>query len=42
MGRYEGNPEWDDIVPIAQVEGEGALSQIAYTEEYAEGTIVIF
>lgn len=39
MGRYEGNPEWDDIVPIAQVEGEGALSQIAYTEEYAEGIV---
>ena len=38
MGRYEGNPEWDDVVPIPQEEGEGALAQIAYTDEYAEGT----
>lgn len=37
MGRYEGNPEWDDVVPIPQDDGEGALAQIAYTDEYAEG-----
>ena len=37
MGRYEGNPEWDDVAPIPQEEGEGALAQIAYTDEYAEG-----
>lgn len=37
MGKYEGNPEWDDVVPIPQEEGEGALAQIAYTEEYSEG-----
>lgn len=37
MGKYEGNPEWDDVVPIPQDDGEGALAQIAYTEEYAEG-----
>lgn len=37
MGRYEGNPEWDDVVPLYQEDGEGALSQIAYTEEYSEG-----
>jgi protein farnesyltransferase/geranylgeranyltransferase type-1 subunit alpha len=36
MGLYEGNPEWDDVVPIPQDDGEGALAQIAYTEEYAE------
>lgn len=37
MGLYEGNPEWDDVVPIPQDDGEGALAQIAYTDEYAEG-----
>lgn len=37
MGRYESDPVWDDVVPIPQVDGEGALAQIAYTEEYAEG-----
>jgi protein farnesyltransferase/geranylgeranyltransferase type-1 subunit alpha len=37
MGRYEGDPEWDDVVPIPQDDGEGALAQIAYTDEYAEG-----
>jgi hypothetical protein len=40
MGRYEGNPQWDDVVPIPQEEGEGALAQIAYTDEYAEGTLL--
>jgi len=39
MGRYEGDPEWDDIVPIPQDDGEGALAQIAYTEEYSEGKL---
>ncbi len=37
MGRYEGNPEWDDVAPIPQDDGEGALAAIAYTDEYAEG-----
>lgn len=37
MGTYEGDPEWDDVVPIPQDDGEGALAQIAYTDEYAEG-----
>lgn len=37
MGKYEGNPVWDDVVPIPQDDGEGALAQIAYTDEYAEG-----
>ncbi|KAK6612347.1 prenyltransferase alpha subunit [Botrytis cinerea] len=36
MGIYEKNPIWDDVVPIAQDDGEGALAQIAYTDEYAE------
>ncbi|KAF4629344.1 hypothetical protein G7Y89_g8805 [Cudoniella acicularis] len=36
MGIYEGDPEWDDVVPIPQDDGEGALAQIAYTDEYAE------
>jgi protein farnesyltransferase/geranylgeranyltransferase type-1 subunit alpha len=37
MGRYEGDPVWDDVVPIPQDDGEGALAQIAYSDEYAEG-----
>jgi protein farnesyltransferase/geranylgeranyltransferase type-1 subunit alpha len=37
MGKYEGDPAWDDVVPIPQDDGEGALAQIAYTDEYAEG-----
>jgi protein farnesyltransferase/geranylgeranyltransferase type-1 subunit alpha len=37
MTKYEGDPEWDDVVPLPQVEGEGALAAIAYTDEYAEG-----
>ena len=40
MGIYEGNPIWDDVVPIAQDDGEGALAQIAYTDEYAEGMFI--
>ncbi|APA09726.1 protein farnesyltransferase/geranylgeranyltransferase type I alpha subunit [Sclerotinia sclerotiorum 1980 UF-70] len=36
MGIYEKNPIWDDVIPIAQDDGEGALAQIAYTDEYAE------
>ncbi|KAE8452417.1 hypothetical protein EG329_000319 [Mollisiaceae sp. DMI_Dod_QoI] len=36
MGRYEGDPEWDDVIPIPQDDGEGALAAIAYTDEYAE------
>ncbi|CAD6503205.1 BgTH12-02873 [Blumeria graminis f. sp. triticale] len=36
MGYYESNPEWDDVIPIAQFDGEGALAAIAYTEEYSE------
>jgi protein farnesyltransferase/geranylgeranyltransferase type-1 subunit alpha len=37
MGRYEADPAWDDVVPIPQDDGEGALAAIAYTDEYAEG-----
>lgn len=37
MGQYESDPLWDDVVPIPQNEGEGALAAIAYTDEYAEG-----
>ncbi|KUJ15553.1 farnesyltransferase-like protein [Mollisia scopiformis] len=36
MGKYEGDPVWDDVVPIPQDDGEGALAAIAYTDEYAE------
>ncbi|CAG8950631.1 hypothetical protein HYFRA_00002840 [Hymenoscyphus fraxineus] len=36
FGGYEGDPVWDDVVPIEQDDGEGALAQIAYTGEYAE------
>jgi protein farnesyltransferase/geranylgeranyltransferase type-1 subunit alpha len=34
---FSGDPEWDDVVPIPQMEPEGALAAIAYPENYAEG-----
>lgn len=37
MGPLASDPEWDDVVPIPQTETEGALAQIAYPEDYAEG-----
>lgn len=37
MGIYERDPYWDDVIPLAQDDGEGALAAIAYTDEYAEG-----
>ncbi|KAI1117169.1 prenyltransferase alpha subunit [Nemania sp. NC0429] len=33
---YTEDPEWDDVVPIPQDEPEGALSVIAYADDYAE------
>ncbi|KAG4439340.1 hypothetical protein IFR05_005152 [Cadophora sp. M221] len=36
MGIYERDPQWDDVIPLAQDDGEGALAAIAYTDEYAE------
>lgn len=36
MGPYSTDPEWDDVVPVPQMEPEGALSAIAYPEDYAE------
>ncbi|KAL3428301.1 farnesyltransferase alpha subunit ram2 [Phlyctema vagabunda] len=36
MGKYEIDPVWADVIPIPQEDGEGALAQIAYTDEYAE------
>ncbi|KAK8030527.1 prenyltransferase alpha subunit [Apiospora arundinis] len=36
MGPYSTDPEWDDVVPIPQMEPEGALAAIAYPEDYAE------
>ncbi|OTB06134.1 hypothetical protein M426DRAFT_319209 [Hypoxylon sp. CI-4A] len=36
MDPYVLDPEWDDVVPIPQVEPEGALATIAYPDEYAE------
>lgn len=39
MGKYEGDPAWDDVVPIPQEDGEGALAQIAYSDNYAEGKL---
>lgn len=35
-GKMEGDPEWDDVVPVPQEEPEGALAGIAYPAEYAE------
>ncbi|KAI6248152.1 Protein farnesyltransferase/geranylgeranyltransferase type-1 subunit alpha [Erysiphe necator] len=36
MGKYEGDPNWDDVVPIPQEDGERALAVITYTDEYSE------
>lgn len=36
-GSLAKDPEWDDVIPIPQDEPEGALAQIAYPDEYAEG-----
>ncbi|KAI0104870.1 putative geranylgeranyltransferase type I alpha subunit [Nemania sp. FL0031] len=33
---YARDPAWDDVVPIPQEEPEGALSAIAYADDYAE------
>ncbi|KAL1894727.1 CAAX geranylgeranyltransferase alpha subunit [Sporothrix stenoceras] len=35
-GAYAQDPDWDDVVPIALDEPEGALAAIAYPEAYAE------
>jgi hypothetical protein len=37
VGRYEGDPTWDDVTPIPQDDGKNPLAAIAYTDEYAEG-----
>lgn len=34
------DPLWDDVIPIPQHETEGALAQIAYPEDYAEGSLL--
>ena len=39
---YAEDPEWDDVTPIPQQEPEGALAAIAYPDDYAEGTVVIY
>ncbi|KFY09354.1 hypothetical protein V492_05512, partial [Pseudogymnoascus sp. VKM F-4246] len=36
VGRYEGDPTWDDVVPIPQDDGKNPLAAIAYNDEYAE------
>ncbi|OTA87272.1 hypothetical protein M434DRAFT_399546 [Hypoxylon sp. CO27-5] len=33
---YALDPDWDDVVPIPQIEPDGALAAIAYPDEYAE------
>lgn len=38
MGPYATDPDWDDVVPIPQMEPENALAAIAYPEDYAECT----
>ena len=37
IGPLAQDPEWDDVIPIPLNEPEGALAQIAYPEDYAEG-----
>ncbi|KAI1040241.1 hypothetical protein LB505_005372 [Fusarium chuoi] len=39
-GSLAQDPDWDDVIPIPQNEPEGALAQIAYPDDYAEGTSV--
>lgn len=36
-GSLAQDPAWDDVIPVPQNETEGALAQIAYPEDYAEG-----
>lgn len=36
-GSLAQDPLWDDVIPIPQNEPEGALAQIAYPDDYAEG-----
>lgn len=36
-GSLAKDPLWDDVIPIPQDEPEGALAQIAYPDDYAEG-----
>lgn len=33
---YSTDPEWADITPLPQDDGENPLAQISYTQEYAE------
>jgi protein farnesyltransferase/geranylgeranyltransferase type-1 subunit alpha len=33
---YTESPDWKDIIPLPQEDGEQPLAQIAYTEEYEE------
>jgi protein farnesyltransferase/geranylgeranyltransferase type-1 subunit alpha len=40
-GRYAGDPQWDDVVPIPQDEPEKALAAIAYPKDYAEGACAV-
>jgi protein farnesyltransferase/geranylgeranyltransferase type-1 subunit alpha len=35
-GKYSGDPAWDDVMPIPQIEGENALAAISYSDDYAE------
>lgn len=37
-GSIAKDPIWDDVIPIPQNEPEDALAQIAYPEDYAEGS----
>jgi protein farnesyltransferase/geranylgeranyltransferase type-1 subunit alpha len=33
---YQEDPNWEDLIPIPQDDGDRPLAQIAYTDEYAE------
>jgi protein farnesyltransferase/geranylgeranyltransferase type-1 subunit alpha len=38
MGKYSDNPDWADVVPIPQNDGDfQPLAAIAYPDEYSEG-----
>ena len=39
MGKYEGNPVWEDVVPLPQEElVPKPLASIAYADDYSEAT----
>jgi protein farnesyltransferase/geranylgeranyltransferase type-1 subunit alpha len=36
MSLYSRDPDWQDVIPLPQDDGNNPLAQISYTEDYAE------